>query len=525
MQWLTRSWLVGRFRGTEIRFHFSMLFSLVFAYFIFRPADLQGVLIAVLWLVGIFVCVLLHEMGHTLTAQLLGVEVKSIVIWPLGGFTTLTHKPEKPLHNLLIAGSGPLVNIALMVLFGTLYFWLSLILPNNILSEGRFTWDDQLMSFVSTLAFLNLILVAFNILPIYPLDGGDMMRSILEMFLGRPRADLITMIVSIPVLLCLVTLGIFTRDYILLFFCVLIAVAIGTLNRRTLHWMNLGVNYLFKRVGYHYLQGDFDVVIQHFTREIDREPAKAQHYIGRAAAYLNVLKKGMARADLERALKLEPDNLVAIQILGEVHGMDKDYETALQYSERALQLKPNWALPYFDRGAVYLEMKEYRAALENFNQAIALMSQVPIFFLLRSMVHFRLGDLASAHKDQEQALRLSSKEALTMVDINLQVYENYLDWAEDYYGHVIASKNNLSLAYQGRADAYRINGKYEQAISDYTRAIELSPREARLYIGRGKAYQALGKPTSAAEDFRKAKEVTDKSHQKRQAEECLKELA
>jgi len=525
MAWITKSWLVGRFRGTEIRFHFSMLFSLVFAYFIFRPVGLQEVLIAFFWLAGIFACVLLHEIGHTLTAQLLGAEVKSVVIWPLGGFTTLHRKPDKPLHNLLIAGAGPLVNIVIMVLLGSLYLWLTSSLPLSISGNGRFTWDDQLMSFVSSLAILNLILVVFNILPIYPLDGGEMMRSLLEMLLGRSRADLVTMLISIPVLLGLVTLGILTRDIILLFFCVLIAVAIGTLNRRTLHWMNLGASYLFRRVGYHYLQGDFDMVIQHFTREIEREPGKAQHYIGRAAAYLNVLKKEMARADLERALKLEPDNLIAIQILGEVHGMDKDYETALKYSERALQLKPNWAIPYFDRGAVYLERKDYTAALENFNQAIALMPHVPIFFLLRSMAHFRIGDLESAHTDQAQALRLSSRDALTMVDINLQVYEGYLDWAEDYYGYVIAGKSNLSLAYQGRADAYRVNGEYELAVADYTRAIELAPREGRLYIGRGKAYQILGELPRASEDFRKAKEVTDKSHQKRQAEECLKELA
>jgi tetratricopeptide (TPR) repeat protein len=501
-----------------------MLFSLIIAYFIFRPNNLQGVLIASLWLAGIIISVLLHEMGHTLAAQLLGVEVKSIVIWPLGGFTNLRRKPEKPLHNLLVSGSGPLINIAIMVLLGTLYFWLALTLPNSILGEASFPWVDGFMNLVLTLAFLNLILVVFNLLPIYPLDGGEMMRSALEMVLGKPRADQITMIVSIPVLLCLVMLGIFTRDYILLFFCVLIALAIGTLNRRSLHWVNLGVNYLFRREGYHYLQGDFDLVIQHFTREIERKPTKAQHYIGRATAYLNVLKKEMARADLERALKLEPDNVFANQLLGEVHGMEKDYETALKYSERTLQLKPNWAIPYFDLGAVHLELKEYQTALENFNKAITLMPQMPIFFLLRSMLHFRLGDLDLAHKDQEQALHLSPKDALTMIDVNLPVYEGYLDWAEDYYERVISGKNNLSFAYQGRADAYRINGKFVEAIADYTHALELSSRDARLYLGRGKAYQSMGDLMRARDDFRNAKEVTDKSHQKRQAEEYLKEL-
>jgi len=524
MGWLAKSWLVGKFRGTEIRFHFSMLFSLVFAYFIFRPIDLQGVLVAFLWLVGIIIFVLLHELGHTLAAQLLGVEVKSIVIWPLGGFTNLSHRPEKPLHSFLVSSSGPLINIAIMAILGGVYFWSTLLLPYILVGEARFLWVDPFMSLLFNLLILNLVLIVFNLLPIYPLDGGEMMRSVLEMIFGKPNADLITMIISIPVLLCLVALGIFTHDYVLLVFCVLIALAIGTLNRRTLQWINLGVNYLFKRVGYHYLQGDFEPVIQYFTREIEREPAKAQNYLARATAYLYVLRKDMACADIERALKLEPNNPVAVQMRGEIYAMNKDYDAALDHSERALQLKPNWGIPFFDRGSVYLDRREYQPALEALNKAISLLSQYPIFYLLRSMVYFRLGNLESAHKDQEQAMRLSPKDALTMPDVNLTVYEGFLDWAEDYYGRVISRRTNLALAYQGRADAYRINGKCEQAIADYTRAIELSPREARLYLGRGKAYQALGDLARVGDDFRKSKEVTNKTHQRRQAEECLKEL-
>ena len=520
MQWLTKSWLVGRFRGTEIRFHFSMSFSLVFAYLIVRPQDLRGVLASLLGLGGIVLCVLVHELGHTLAAQLLGIEVKSIVLWPLGGFTNLTRKPERPFHNLLVSGSGPLANIVILVVLSAVYLGLVLAVPITALNQA-----PLLMRLISTLAILNLVLVVFNLLPVYPLDGGQMMRSGLQMIVGKPNADLITMIVSIPVLLCLVAFALLTGDYILLAICILIALAVGTLSRRTLQWLNLGVNYLFRRAGYHYLQGDFDRVIQHLSRQIEREPAKVQPYLGRAIAYLHILKKEMARADLERALQLDPNNAIALGLLGNIYGMDKNYDAALQLGERDLQLRPNSSIPFFNRGGVYLELGEFRTALESFDKAIGLMPPLPpIVFLLRSMAHFRLGDLDSAHRDQEQALRLAPKDALIMFDVNLPVFEGFLDWAEDYFGRVISGKTHLPWAHQGRADGYRINGEYERAISDYTSGIELSPREAGLYLGRGKAYQALGERARAADDFRRAKEVTGKPHQKRQAEECLREL-
>jgi len=77
-------------------------------------------------------------------------------------------------------------------------------------------------------------------------------------------------------------------------------------------------------------------------------------------------------------------------------------------------------------------------------------------------------------------------------------------------------------AYQGRADAYRVNNQYDKAIANYTRALELNPREPRLYLGRGKCYQAINNPDRAAADFRQSLTITDKLHLKRQAEELLK---
>ncbi len=523
MKLLSSSLLLARVYGMEIRLHFSMIFSVVITFMIFRPFDLRGIALALSWLVGFVLCILLHELGHALAAKLVGVEVKSVVIWLLGGFTSLSRRPEKPAHNLVIAAAGPLVNMLLAFLCVLAYMFLFLFAPRNV-DASIFLWIQTFTELFLSLAFVNVILVVFNLLPIYPLDGGNILHSTMELFFGRSNADLITMLVSIPILLGLIVFGIFTQDYLLLASCVLIALAIGTLNRSALRSINLGVNYLFKRSGYHYLQGDFERAIQYYTQDIEREPQQSAHYLARAACYLNILQKERAIADVERALKLNPKSMMALQLRGEIYAMDKNYDAALDLFTQAQEINPHWAIPHYDRGSVLLDKKEYQSALDEFEKAISLSPQMWLFYLIRSIVHFKLGNLESAHKDQDQALRLSEKESLVMTELNTLVYKDCLDWAEDYYGRVLLKQARSGYAHQGRADAYRINDQHEKAIADYTRAIELMPKEARLHFGRGISYSALNENEKAREDFQKTLTLTDKLHLKRQTEELLSKV-
>jgi tetratricopeptide (TPR) repeat protein/Zn-dependent protease len=522
MKWLSWSWSIGHIRGVDIRFHFSMLFSIPIAYYLFHPTNWREMTAALLWVTGFLLFIFLHEFGHMLAAQLVGVEVKSIVIWLLGGLTNLSRKAEKPFYNLIIAAAGPLVNMLLAFLCVFFYLIISFAFLPNFKDVNQFLWAQTFVNLAFSLALVNLILIVFNLLPVYPLDGGNILHSAMEMFFGKTNADQITFIISIPILLGLIAFGLATRDFLLLFSCVLIGFAIGTLNRSSLYWINTGINYLFKRSGYYYLLGDFERAAQYHARDIDREPQQPNHYLARAACYLNLLQKEKALADVERALKLAPKSAVALQLRGEIYSMDKEYESALEYFTRAQEINPHWAVPYFDRGAVLMDQKEFSSALSEFNQAIALPGQFPLFYIIRSIAHFRLGNLDAAHKDQDQAVTLSEKDALTMADVNLQIYDGYLDWAEDYYARVLLKLPNSSFAFQGRADAYRINNEHEKAIADYTRAIAINPREARLYLGRGKSYLALNQIDKAREDFQTALNFTDKLHLKRQAEELLK---
>lgn len=521
MKWLSSSWLLGSIRGVEIRFHVSMLFSLPITYYIFRPTDLRSAVMAFSWLFGFVLCIFLHELGHAFAAKAVGVEVKNIVLWLLGGFTSLSRKSEKPLHNIFIFAAGPLANMLTAFLFVVIYLLLYFYVSRDI-SMSALLWLQAFTRLVFSLAFVNVILVVFNLLPIYPLDGGNILHSAMELLFGKSKADLITFVISIPVLLGLILFGLVTRDYILLASCILIAFAVGTLNRSSLQWVNLGINYLFKRAGYYYLQGDFERAAQYYTNDIDRDPQNANHYLARAACLLNMLQKERAVADVERALRLAPNNIFTLELRGEIYSMDKNYDAALVLFDRTQEINPSWAIPYFDRGSVLLVTKEYQSALSEFNQAISLSPQTWLFYLIRSIAHFRLGDMESAHKDQDIALSLSEKDSLVMADLNMIVYEDSLDWAEDYYTRVLNKQPNSGYAYQGRADAYRINEAYDKAIVDYTYAIELLPKEPRLYLGRGRSYQAVGSLQNAAMDFHRSHAMTDKLHLKKQARELLK---
>jgi len=516
---------VGRLRGVDIRFHFSILFSIPIAYYLFKPVDARGTVEALLWVGGFLFFIFLHELGHTFAAQLVGVQVKSVFIWLLGGLTNLAYKPERPSSNLFIAAAGPLVNMLLAFLcvagYILVYFFF-LPYSNNV---NLFLWAQTFANLFFSLALLNVILIVFNLLPVYPLDGGNILHALLEMLFGKSNADWITLVISVPFLIALIIFGFVTRDYILLGFCVLIAFAVSSLNRSLLRKINLGVNYLFKRSGYYYLLGDYERAAQYFTQAIENEPARLiNHYMARASCYLLMGQKERALADIERALKIEPKHAFALELRGEVYALEKNYDAALELFARVQNINPHWAVPYFDRASILLDRKEFQPALDELNKAVSYQGRMPLFYLVRSLAHFRLGDLTSAHKDQDLAVTLSPEDTLVMADINLMLYEGNWDWAEDFYSRILAKKPQDILALQGRADACRMNNKHTLAVGYYTRAIDIDPREPRLFLGRGKSYLELNELEKAKVDFEKAPTLTDKLHLKRQAEELINKM-
>lgn len=180
-------------KGIPIRIHWSFVLILGYvAYVNYKSgSELNEILWALLYVLMLFICVTLHELGHALAALRYGVNTKSITLYPIGGVAALEKIPEKPGQELVVALAGPLVNV---IIGGLLWLWV-------IFSPVEYRMEDigitiNAHNLVLNLAVVNVILVLFNLLPAFPMDGGRVFRSFLALAMDRVKATQIAMIVG-----------------------------------------------------------------------------------------------------------------------------------------------------------------------------------------------------------------------------------------------------------------------------------------------------------------------------------------
>jgi Zn-dependent protease/CBS domain-containing protein len=179
------SFSVGRAFGIDIRVHWTfLLLPIFFALYSYQnTGSLVAALVAVVVILALFVCVLLHEFGHSLVAQRLGLEVPDITLLPIGGLARLKVLPEKPVDEVKIAIAGPLVNIVLAPIFFAVAFLLGTDQSVNVLERGGSA--GQVLFF---LGLINVFLAVFNLIPAFPMDGGRVLRGLLATRVGPVRA-------------------------------------------------------------------------------------------------------------------------------------------------------------------------------------------------------------------------------------------------------------------------------------------------------------------------------------------------
>jgi stage IV sporulation protein FB len=178
-----------------VRVHWTFLLLLAFFAFVGYQASgsLLGALTPIAVIVALFVCVLLHEFGHSLVAQRLGLEIHSITLLPIGGVSNLESLPEKPSDELKITLAGPLVNVVLAPIF----FGVGLALgAQPRIPADIFTGIGSVGQFFFYLGYLNVVLAVFNLIPAFPLDGGRVLRALLATRLGAVRATEISAVVG-----------------------------------------------------------------------------------------------------------------------------------------------------------------------------------------------------------------------------------------------------------------------------------------------------------------------------------------
>lgn len=172
------SFRLFRFAGIDVFLHWSWFVVAAL------EINLRGGLYATpLWnaleYVALFAIVTLHEFGHSLACRQVGGQADQIVLWPLGGVAYVS-PPPRPGATLWSIAAGPLVNVVLFPLFTGLVLGIGLL-------GGRAAWPN-LAEFLRALWLINTLLLAFNLLPIYPLDGGQILRSLLWFAVGRARS-------------------------------------------------------------------------------------------------------------------------------------------------------------------------------------------------------------------------------------------------------------------------------------------------------------------------------------------------
>ena len=170
---------IVRIAGIQLRIHVTFLLLigwLGFGYY--AEGGSAAALGRVLFILLLFVCVVLHEFGHAFAAKGFGINTPDITLLPIGGVARLERMPEEPLQELIIAVAGPAVNVVIAL---GLYLVIG---TRGLLNPATVQGGDL----IAQLLMINVVLVLFNLLPAFPMDGGRVLRALLATKLNYARA-------------------------------------------------------------------------------------------------------------------------------------------------------------------------------------------------------------------------------------------------------------------------------------------------------------------------------------------------
>jgi Zn-dependent protease/predicted transcriptional regulator len=174
---------LGRVAGIDVKVHVTFLLLLGFVGFTGWSASrgISGALENILFYILLFACVLLHEFGHALAARRYGIRTRDITLLPIGGVARLESTGETPKQELVIALAGPAVNVLIAIVLAGILFLTPSTIPS--METVSLTGNPLLLLLIA-----NLFLVAFNLLPAFPMDGGRVLRALLLYRMDRVRA-------------------------------------------------------------------------------------------------------------------------------------------------------------------------------------------------------------------------------------------------------------------------------------------------------------------------------------------------
>ena len=242
MKW---SWRIATISGIGVYLHVTFL--ILVAYFVLNilsgGGSLMDVLGIVLLLAAVFSIVVMHEFGHALAARRYGIKTQDITLLPIGGVARLERIPEDPKQELVVAVAGPAVNVVLgalcllaLLIAGTAF--LSGVLSGGLNTMLGYLFQTPSITSIADLPAValyvvfqmlavNIMMVAFNLLPAFPMDGGRVLRAILAMWTDRVRATRIAAQVGQSMAVLFAVVGLLTSHPMLMLIALFVWISAG----------------------------------------------------------------------------------------------------------------------------------------------------------------------------------------------------------------------------------------------------------------------------------------------------------
>jgi Zn-dependent protease len=207
MRWSLK---IAKLAGIDIFIHFTFFILLTWVALI--QLKLNGSIGAafsgVVFILAIFSCVVLHELGHALAAKKYGIKTRDIILLPIGGVARLEKMPNQPIQELWVALAGPAVNVVIVALLAV-YLWIT----NTLTPDNQLTMTTA--AFVERIMGVNIFLILFNMIPAFPMDGGRVFRALLATRLAYVRATQISANLGQAIALLFGIIGLFYNPILL----------------------------------------------------------------------------------------------------------------------------------------------------------------------------------------------------------------------------------------------------------------------------------------------------------------------
>lgn len=215
---MTWSFSLGRILGSELRVHVTFFLLLAWVGFAaYSNGGLPAAIENLIFVLALFACVVAHEFGHALMARRYGIKTPDITLLPIGGLARLERMPEKPMQEVWVALAGPAVNIVIWVVLVVLGAGMPLETMAQIDSTGP--------GLLNRLAYVNLLLAAFNMIPAFPMDGGRVFRALLCLKMDRVKATRVAALAGQVVAVAFGFWGLSTGNPILVLIAVFVFIA------------------------------------------------------------------------------------------------------------------------------------------------------------------------------------------------------------------------------------------------------------------------------------------------------------